>query len=1394
MVSLIALNMPSTGRWPRRAVLAAAAALFLAWILPHARGLISTQNGGVRFPLCFFLAALILWRRPGAESPPPATLHPRWFLLLGVAGAVLAIAGLVLPVGLFEWVGLLLVVAACLGWALPPATAANVPAAMLLLFWAHPLPARLFAPLQFLLQRLSVDGSEWLLQVLNRRVWADGMVLHTGLTIYEVPAWCSGMRTATTVTLAALGMGLLKRLRGPGIALLVGAALVQALALNIARIAAMVFFVPVLSGATGVSFLHDTAGLIVVLAVVLTYLEMQVIERAQQQRARENADLNPHWFRRLSEYPPIWRDLLRHRGVLLSGVVLLLLAAAAYKSRPRHRAEMVKGVVEALVKTHNFELADLAARDVEALAPQDREWRLVALRILMMRGEFDRVLKALDGMLAENPAQEAEQTVLRAYCLMAQGHLEEAAAAVHRLPEELREGDPRVAMVLAEMARFGGDPAGVAARAMQAAAWGPNRDRIRALYPYLRANRKWEAIAATDAHAPYSDPAQALCAAEAFMNLNDVPRVAALVTELLRAWPGEPRAIEPLYFLAGKDPGGVWEARFSEHLLRVSDAATDPDAIYALFDKGYAIGRPDLVWRLHRRIETLDPGYPGLPMNAAVNARRWFTFRKGMVGMEAAREDEVVDLRAAYRSAAATATWAPACQRVPYGSDLSAATTVDIRKAYLARALDEFRRRAAARKLSLGLRYEYVRALEMSGDIAGACTELDAIAADVPGQQWHTRGVLSEIYERRGDGPLVYETLRSYPTGADAELAPMLRLSRAQAVLHLGIGAVETVRAALELFPLSSQAVETLAAMLSQFDSPEEALLVLEKPRLRSSPSSIPVEAQALHRSQRFAEAARFSRAASLPPPPLDPATEQRLYLPPAEYALLWYQRILPSAGEFAAQAERLEANRAHNASPFIARLTDLWLTCYRANGSAGTADPRRWAAAGRDALEQAQLLNQLTLLLCRQGRIADARAAALQAAALLPSSPLLWRTAVSLSGPDRRVLAAARRSCPRDSELWLADLVTTTQVAAGLVAPQPAANDPARDALPPEDALPGDVRAWVEEQVSAAARDNRYSPAAMTRAADYLYRGDYRQSAASAAHNAAERARGLLPAYIMGLRCAIVETDSARALDCTRQAIASALAPPPVLYRKLVGIKSAVDPVATDNEMVEALKVLRRDDPGNPLWAQMLGYVRFQRGGWEVVDALAQMEVALASSPTNLTPYLVAAEAARQLDRVDRAVEILTDAATRFPEDLAVLNNLVYSLALRPETIPRALDLLPRLLERARQDVRVMDTASAVYAGSGLLDQADVILEQILRTAPEGSRSWFRARVRQAEVLLLRGQPEAAAKALTQQVGRSAGIPDEDMLMATRLLEEAQTEALRAAARKVPPPAVPLP
>lgn len=1372
----------------RQVLLWFAALLFGSWIIINLRSLVDTQNGFIRFTLCFIFALILLLRKKREDKSRP--FIPAWAVpSMAIVGTLATIAGNILPVAQFEWLGLILLLLACLQWALPASYSRDSVLALTLLYWAHPLPGQIFTPLQFGMQYLSVEGTEWFLHLFNVRAWADGFVLHTGLNVYEVPQWCSGMRTATTVALVAAGLGLAKRIKLRDLIVLIMAALFQALLLNILRLSAMVVFAPKVGGGASVIFLHDATGIISLAGVFLVYLELLYMEHRERKRKELQGELNPFWMRVLTEHPPVWRIALEYKWVMLSILLFgFVMAQLAYRSRISHRAEMIKGVVEVLRDTRQLELAQKAAEDVRDLVPYNPNWEMTILRLLVMRGEYERVLEALDKIPVDDKARLIQKDILAAYCHMGMGDLENAAAYVEKLPEFTMQSDPRVAMILAELAQFSGDADGVAGNVATAMRWRPNMSRVRAMYPFLRASRKWNAIAATDVNTPYRDPSQALCSIEAHMNLNTVPRVAELTLHMLRAWPEDPRILEPLFFLASKKIGSHWEDKFASHLRLIAEVESDPDVLYSFLPRCLHLGRPDLLWALHMRIGEIDPTYPGLKMNAVVNARHWFLFRRRYLGMQATGSMEKIDLRSIHRFASELSVWRGTCQRIPCGDALAPERTVEVRKSYLDEAIREFRKRDSDGSLSLMMQYEYVKALEMAGDIELATLQLEKIAAIFPEQSMRARIVLSEIHERRGNWQQVYETLREYVDHESPHLAPLLRLSRAQEHLRLGLASISTARKALRLFPTSTQAIERLASALMRFDSPEEALFLLSRPRVRKSATLDMLEAKALHGTQRFREAINFCRSSFISLPGITPGTVQKPYFPGAEVSLMWHRVYVPSDKYFAWNAEMLKANRESITSPFIQSLTDLWLEHYSEQDRDIPVDIEKWVAGGRDNQEKAVLLNQLTILLCREGRFEDAREVALRAVGALQECPQLWRAAASLCGPDLGLIRVGRSFHPGDSELWLAEMVVTTQIAMGTTTPVSiyrSGLDEADTAKATNDlhvagtGLPADVDRWVMDFVDEAVTSQACTPAAMTRAGDYLFRGGFTEAACIAARDADSRARSLLPAYVLAIRCAIAEKNKDWALEVTEEAIESAVTPTPAFYERYVRLKSEAEPIDLDNDMVEALKVLRQYDSENPLWAQILGYVRFHRGGWEVVDALEQMTFAINYGATNRTPYIIAAESARLLDNPDRATELLKEGLSRYPNDLNMLNNLVFTLSLVPDGVEEALDRLPALLQKARENLEVLDTASAVYTRSGLLDDAETILAQILKMVEEGSRSWFRASTRAAEVKLLRGNADAALKGLHELIRHSSGMPDDDVLVLKRLIQEA--EVMRA-------------
>ncbi|MDA0578761.1 MAG: archaeosortase/exosortase family protein, partial [Verrucomicrobia bacterium] len=184
----------------RRTVLLAALALLAAWIAANFTRLTGEQHGAVRFVLGTLFAALILCRGKPPKASAPAR-RPLLLAMVGACGALAAIGGIVFKVYQVEWLGIVLLLYACLRWSLADRFAGDIARALVVLYWVHPLPAQIFGPLQLAMQQWSIAGAEWVLHGFNIRVWADGLYLYAGYDVIGVPESCSGMRTALSVLL-----------------------------------------------------------------------------------------------------------------------------------------------------------------------------------------------------------------------------------------------------------------------------------------------------------------------------------------------------------------------------------------------------------------------------------------------------------------------------------------------------------------------------------------------------------------------------------------------------------------------------------------------------------------------------------------------------------------------------------------------------------------------------------------------------------------------------------------------------------------------------------------------------------------------------------------------------------------------------------------------------------------------------------------------------------------------------------------------------------------------------------------------------------------------------------------------------------------------------------------
>jgi tetratricopeptide (TPR) repeat protein len=1049
---------------------------------------------------------------------------------------------------------------------------------------------------------------------------------------------------------------------------------------------------------------------------------------------------------------------------------------------------MMKPVAELLRDNGELDSAYHCAEQICRLMPEDRDWELARIRMLFLLKRYTETLDQLDKFGTPDPViplPSGELTtnttwldikILRAYCHIALRQVKEAEIIVRGLPEEEKANNPRVAIIRAEIGYFSDNPEEVVKHIVTAVRLTQNLARVRKLFPYLRKHMKWGAIIASDSTLKaYNDPDECFAAAEANMNNGNVEVSGGIASQAMAKWPTDTRLIDLLFFLTLRRPDTEWEKNFTRHFLQCINSMDEPDRVFGLIGKAFELARPDLGWAAYARIAQLDPRHPCLFLIPAYYGEEWFAVRSYSINLGAQGDRDKSDIRPMFLIGLCMDSWMQACASVPHGAELSGSDTRTFRKRMLDTALAQFKERDARESLSLAMHREYVNALEMTGTPRMALAHLSRMLSLYPDQADNITVIRSEILERTGAWPSVYETLKDYPFSEKPALAPLLRLCRAALNMRLSIAALFSSEHAVKLFPQSAYAAGMLAETLLANNMAEEALAVLNISRIRDNRSLDPIKAKALFITGRLNDVAPFCRARLMAPPAIDSNAAQNNVLPPAEASLKWHLAQLPSAEDFQEQANRFRNASTPVTGPYLGEMAKLWLDAYNSNCSTPSTETERWAKIGRNDIETAASLNQLTLLLCNSRKHEQAAVVADEAVRRLPGSAILWHILISLSNGDSNVIARARAACPSDSEIWLAELVSQVE---GM---KPGAD--------------GQLEEWTIRFIAGSVATNSLTPAALARAADYLLRKGYIEPACLAARNAVERTGGLLPVHLIGMRCAIAAKDRLWLLDCTRKAIAASLNPSPLLYRKLVEIRTSEGFIENDPEMLEALRRLMLAEPANVLWTQMMGHLRFKRGGWETVEAAHKTLAAIEAGATNLPTYLISAESFRYAGNNAKAVELLKQAIKLYPGNVSALNNLVYTLASvtdpeqhrlgddapsRPspllpaeEARQEALALIPTLLKSGRDDPHVLDTAAFAYIACNRPDDAAKILEELLPKVETDPALWFRTILHQAQVLFLRNKHAEALNLLKEILTKTKGIPDYDVMRASKLLTD---------------------
>lgn len=1339
----------------QKALLVCAAAMFTLWIVLNF-GLFRRAEIGVGHMALGVVFALLILLRPkpkdveevvGVEKAATAAIA-------AVAGVVSFAAGIVFDTGQLEWIGVLFLLYAAMHWSLPARFSRDTLLSILLLYWIHPIPGTVLAALHRAMQEVSVHGAELILHAFNFRVWADGSVLHTAVMTFMVPEACSGMMTAMTVLVCSAGISILLRFGWLRASVLLAAGLVQVVLLNMVRISLMVVFADPAQPRWADQFLHDSLGVLLLVSVILVQVEAAWWRSLDPGESGEpEVPESPAAGASIRRLPLFWQPIFHRPGIILllvlgTGIAVFMLL----RCRPHHRAEMIAAVATDLVHSDPAE-AERACRAALKLEAGNNAVRKELVRALLLRGANDEAIRELDRIPAKVRQADPDHAVLLAWGLVGTGRPDAAVNVVSNLAGVVGRDLPGVAMVQAEFAARSGDANVVAEMVVKASRSVAMIHRIRHLFPFLAAQGRWEAIAKSDNNVPYRDVTHALISIEAWLAQKNAPGAARVLTRVLSTHGHDPRLLKYLYVFATLWPGSDWESTFSEKLVANLDKLS-PDDLGMWVECSFRLRRPDLAWLTYNRLKELEPDHPAVSMLPAWFGDVWFTFRKRFVGLSSGVEDEPISLTPdTYYYLVRTSTpWKKKVWRdIPLVGELYAATgderrrVVEAKRNLLRRAIVEFASRESKAPLSLPMKYMYTKAFELAGQPDYAQASLAWIQANHASESNKVLLARAGIYRRKSDWQGVYETLRVWGVRRDAPLPVMVMFCESQFRLTLGVCALETARQAIERFPFSSQVAALQIRLANAFLSPEETLFAIERSKSRFGGFEL-MEVDSLLKTERFTEARVFDGSATAGDDIGFAPVAQAMVLPAAELSLQWGTRNLPSAAEFERNARILDSNKSRLSSPFMRGLVQRWLACYRSKCAAGDADPDKWAACGRDNMERAAALHQLALLLSRHEKTAGALAAIRRAVAELPRSGLLRRTLIGLVPHDPKVIDEAYAMCPSDPEIWLARLVVMVES--------------------------GKPEAWAIDEARNAVASRVYSASTMVRAGDFLLRRGMVKAAAVAAVDAESRARGLVPAHVLALRCAERLQDRRWALSATARAIEHSVTTQPYLCGKMVEFWSKVE--KPDWDVLFALGRLRTLEPANPLWMEMLGRARFLAGGSHNIDARDQMKNAIEAGYTNRTSFLLLAEAERRLGNLRDGIKALRRGLELFPGDHAMLNNLAYMLAETPETLPEAVALVPALLKVGGKNADILDTVELVYMRSGRMDLAEKVIADELLFVKEHSTAWARARLRLAQVRLKEGRLDTA-RAILADIMKSCPleIPADDLYDLGKLMGE---------------------
>jgi exosortase/archaeosortase family protein len=1314
------------GRFANKKLVAVLALLFLASNLYLQSTSAATPANRLILWTGMVFAGLILFKRP---APLSAAMPTTGILAVcAVAGAVLSIAGVIAAIHQLEWLGLLLLGYAALRWSLPEHYAGNVGAALFTLYWAHPLPGNLFAPLRLAMQGLSVTGAEWTLHLLSIPVWADGLLLRTGARVFEVPEACSGMTTAMIVVVCALGSGAMAGLSPLRRLALMGAGFVQVLLMNSVRIALMVAASWDKPPEWPDRFLHDSTAALLLLMIVLIQCEAVLWNWLRTQRTvwrdyRSAQRAEGHVFGQHHRVP------LPRFDLLLIVVPLLLACAVAVfvldRRRPEFRARMIAGVANELAQRDPPE-AERAARAAAELVPDSFDYGLLVARIQLMRGHHAQALALLRRL---QPVPRDNMVVqLMAWGLLGSGDLRGAKELLNRLPPDL-VSHPGIAVCATELAVMQKDDEQAASNVVIAARWPILTERVRKTFAFLAQRGRWEAIAACNTSAPHRDSDALRTMLVALTLQNDFAGAALLLERNRTLWFANPDLLPHLQDLALRAPDRTWVQRYADGLSACLNRLS-PHELTACFEPCFLLGRPDLAWLAYRRLSVLDPGHPALDLVPARFAASWFLYRGGALGT-ASPTPALFDMRASCRVLSRYPPYAELLPHVP----LCAVMLDGPPPAQVAAWRTSGMAKLAAREQRGELAYQdfvlQETCLTATGSDAEVLDVLDRMERRFPERRVEILSRRARLYRARQRWQALYETLRTIKSLRPHLDQPMqLTLAEAMANVEMGVCAIELCDAAVRRRPVDRAGWVAQAAIWDRFGYAEEALFALKDPAEWPPTETL---AALLRKTGRYAHAALVYDLVGMKREAVHRPTAIPV-LPPADSVLAWPAR----QGAAAFSREELDRQIKADESPFLKELHTLTRDWGRAPKHDALDGVRRWQGAGRDTAEQVTALHRLAFLAAEAGDRSNAVQALDTALELMPSARLLWRMRIALAGGDPAVVAKARKACPSDPEIWLADVVL--ELRAGR-----------KDA--------------AAQAVRSACSSNSYSPGTLVRAGYALLRAGDPTSAVVAATQAETQSRDWLPAQFLGLDAATISGDTHRTVSYALK-IAD-LAPDPAPFFR-VAVRVGMSRPENQISLTRALDTLIAREPGNSEWALRLGTLYFQEGLTELSRRAFGKWLLAPPAGAEAGVLVMMAESARQSQDLPRSVALLREALRHYPDDIHVINSLAYTLAQSPATAMDARSYLPRLT-KAPPTSAILDTIAVVRMHSGEMDAVRAASQEALAKLKPGDPHWREIHLNAAEIECALGNVAAAEKLLRQA---RAQPPSKGTLVDTRMAE----------------------